>query len=70
MVRQTRHFGRRLALLVGELIPQFVIDAPGGGGKIPINPETIVSHDNNQIVVRNYEGKEFEYPEIPSPEQS
>jgi lysine 2,3-aminomutase len=54
----------------GYAIPQFVIDAPGGGGKIPINPETIVSHDNNQIVIRNYEGKEFEYPEIPSPEPS
>lgn len=51
----------------GYAIPQFVIDAPGGGGKIPINPETIVRHDANQIVVRNYEGKEFEYPEIPSP---
>ena len=53
----------------GYAIPQFVIDAPGGGGKTPINPETIVSHDANQIVIRNYEGKEFEYPEIPSPEQ-
>jgi len=53
----------------GYAIPQFVIDAPGGGGKTPINPETIVSHDTNQIVIRNYEGKEFEYPEIPSPEQ-
>jgi lysine 2,3-aminomutase len=53
----------------GYAIPQFVIDAPGGGGKTPINPETIVSHNANQIVIRNYEGKEFEYPEIPSPDQ-
>lgn len=49
----------------GYAVPQFVIDAPGGGGKTPINPEYIVSHDDNQIVIRNYEGHTFEYPEIP-----
>ncbi len=49
----------------GYAIPQFVIDAPGGGGKTPINPEYIVHHDANRIVIRNYEGKTFEYPEMP-----
>lgn len=48
----------------GYAIPQFVIDAPGGGGKVPINPNYILSHDDEKVVLRNYEGKTFEYPEI------
>src|SRR3979490_2806960 len=47
----------------GYAVPQFVIDAPGGGGKVPINPGYILYHDNEKIVIRNYEGKIFEYPE-------
>jgi lysine 2,3-aminomutase len=47
----------------GYAIPQFVIDGPGGGGKIPLNPNYVVQHTDNQVVVRNYEGKEFLYPE-------
>jgi lysine 2,3-aminomutase len=35
---------------------------PGGGGKVPINPGYILYHDNEKIVIRNYEGKIFEYP--------
>ncbi len=46
----------------GYAVPQFVIDAPGGGGKVPINPGYILYHDNEKIVIRNYEGKIFEYP--------
>ena len=47
----------------GYAIPQFVIDAPGGGGKVPINPEYVIFKDAERIVFRNYEGKVFEYPE-------
>jgi lysine 2,3-aminomutase len=47
----------------GYAVPQFVIDAPGGGGKIPINPGYVLEHDREKIVIRNYEGKVFEYPE-------
>jgi lysine 2,3-aminomutase len=47
----------------GYAVPQYVIDAPGGGGKVPINPGYILHHDNEKIVIRNYEGKIFEYPE-------
>ena len=47
----------------GYAVPQFVIDAPGGGGKVPINPGYILYHDQDKIVIRNYEGKVFEYPE-------
>lgn len=47
----------------GYAVPQYVIDAPGGGGKIPVNPDYILSRDEERIIVRNYEGKIFEYPE-------
>lgn len=53
----------------GYGVPQFVIDAPGGGGKVPINPNYTLFHDEEKIVFRNFEGKVFEYPEAgrPSP---
>ena len=47
----------------GYAIPQYVIDAPGGGGKVPINPGYVLSHNNDRVVIRNFEGKVFEYPE-------
>ena len=47
----------------GYAIPQYVIDAPGGGGKVPINPSYVLYHDQEKVVIRNYEGKIFEYPE-------
>jgi lysine 2,3-aminomutase len=47
----------------GYAVPQFVIDAPGGGGKVPINPEYVLSQNEDRVVIRNYEGKIFEYPE-------
>jgi len=47
----------------GYAVPQFVIDAPGGGGKVPINPEYVLSRNADRVVMRNFEGKIFEYPE-------
>jgi lysine 2,3-aminomutase len=47
----------------GYALPQYVIDAPGGGGKVPINPDYILSHNKDRIVFRNFENKVFEYPE-------
>jgi lysine 2,3-aminomutase len=47
----------------GYAVPQYVIDAPGGGGKVPINPEYVLSHNADRVVLRNYEGKVFEYVE-------
>ena len=44
----------------GYGVPQYVIDAPGGGGKVPINPEYILSRNWERIVIRNFEGKVFE----------
>jgi lysine 2,3-aminomutase len=46
----------------GYAIPQFVIDAPNGGGKIPINPNYIESITEEAIIMRNYEGKIYQYP--------
>ena len=47
----------------GYAVPQYVVDAPGGGGKVPLNPDTILSSENETLVVENYEGRVFEYPE-------
>jgi lysine 2,3-aminomutase len=47
----------------GYAIPTFVIDAPGGGGKIPLLPDYVVEHNNEKIVLRNYKGILCEYPE-------
>jgi len=47
----------------GYALPQYVIDAPGGGGKVPVNPEYVLSRNADRVVIRNFEGKVFEYPE-------
>ncbi len=47
----------------GYGVPQFVIDAPGGGGKVPVNPEYVLSRNADRVVIRNFEGKVFEYIE-------
>ncbi len=55
----------------GYAIPQFVIDGPGGGGKIPINPNYVVDTAAGRITLRNFEGEIFDYPDptsIPSNE--
>jgi lysine 2,3-aminomutase len=49
----------------GYAVPQYVIDAPGGGGKVPINPEYVLCRNAGRVLIRNYEGKLFEYPEAP-----
>jgi len=49
----------------GYAVPQYVIDAPGGGGKIPVNPEYILQRNEDRVVLRNFEGRVFEYPEAP-----
>ena len=47
----------------GYGVPTYVIDAPGGGGKIPLEPDYLISRGKGKVVLRNYEGKVFEYPE-------
>ena len=45
----------------GMAVPAYVIDAPGGGGKVPALPPDIIEITGEKVVVRNYEGKVFEY---------
>ncbi len=47
----------------GYAVPQFVIDAPGGGGKIPLLPEYFEGRDGNHVILRNFEGKTYRYPD-------
>ena len=46
----------------GYAVPQYVIDAPGGGGKVPINPDYIHEITAEAITFRNYEGRILSYP--------
>jgi lysine 2,3-aminomutase len=52
----------------GYAVPTYVIDAPGGGGKIPLLPEYVIGQDNGDLLLRNYEGQVFRYPDCPSEE--
>lgn len=47
----------------GYAVPTYVIDAPGGGGKIPLQPDSVVGRDGDDIILRNFEGKTFRYPD-------
>jgi len=47
----------------GLAVPTFVVDAPGGGGKIPVMPQYMVSQSSNKVILRNYEGIFTSYTE-------
>jgi lysine 2,3-aminomutase len=51
----------------GYAVPTYVIDAPGGGGKIPLQPNYLVNRDSEGWTLRNYEKNEYRYvdPEVP-----
>ena len=48
----------------GYAVPTYVIDAPGGGGKTPVTSEYIVERNAQRVVLRNYAGKTYSYPEV------
>lgn len=50
----------------GLAIPSFVIDAPGGGGKIPLLPEYVMGRYGDEIILKNYEENIFLYPDTSS----
>jgi lysine 2,3-aminomutase len=52
----------------GLCVPSFVIDAPGGGGKIPLLPNYLQGITEDGVLLKNYEGKLFFYPQIKSEE--
>ena len=47
----------------GYAIPQFVVDAPGGGGKIPLLPDYVVGRDGDDLLLTNFEGGTYRYPD-------
>jgi lysine 2,3-aminomutase len=47
----------------GYAVPTYVIDAPGGGGKIPLLPDYLVGRDGDCLVLKNYEGHAYRYPD-------
>ena len=49
----------------GFAIPKLVIDIPGGGGKVPVGPDYIESIDENEVILRNYKGNSYSYPQPP-----
>ena len=54
-----RHLRGRLS---GMGVPQYMIDLPGGGGKVPLLPEYVLESSPNKLKVRNFEGEVFTYP--------
>jgi lysine 2,3-aminomutase len=73
-VRGTSHFRTPVAVGInimeklrghtsGYAVPTYVIDAPGGGGKIPVSPNYILSQAKGKYVLRNYKGKIYTYLE-------
>lgn len=47
----------------GFAVPTYVIDAPGGGGKIPVNPQYLISQSSDRVILRNFEGVICSYNE-------
>lgn len=50
----------------GLCVPHYVIDAPGGGGKIPVSPDYTIEQTETEVVLRNYQGKVYRYPKEPT----
>jgi lysine 2,3-aminomutase len=46
----------------GLCVPRLMIDLPGGGGKIPITPEYVLGEDEEELLIKNYQGKVYRYP--------
>ncbi len=74
MVRGTSHFRAAVEVGLGIIkglrghtsgmaVPHFVVDVPGGGGKVPLLPEYVVRSDKGTLVFRNYKDEEYEYCE-------
>jgi lysine 2,3-aminomutase len=74
LVKGTAHFRTPVAVGIniieklrgftsGYAVPTYVVDAPGGGGKIPVGPSYLISQDKGKHVLRNYKGKIYTYIE-------
>lgn len=49
----------------GYAVPTFVVDAPGGGGKTPISPDSVLGYDGEDLLLRSYDGGVYRYPDSP-----
>jgi len=47
----------------GYAVPAYVIDAPGGGGKIPLLPEYVLGRNGHDLLLKNYQGRTYRYPD-------
>jgi lysine 2,3-aminomutase len=47
----------------GFAVPAYVVDLPGGGGKVVLGPQAVVEHTDTELIVRNYQGRVLSYPE-------
>jgi lysine 2,3-aminomutase len=47
----------------GYAVPTFVIDAPDGGGKIPLSPDYVAGRDGDDLLLTNYAGRQYRYPD-------
>jgi lysine 2,3-aminomutase len=51
----------------GLAVPHFVIDSPGGGGKVPLLPEYVESITDDEVIFRNYAGERYVYKQPQQP---
>ena len=47
----------------GYAVPNYVVDAPGGGGKIALLPDAVLGRDGDDLILRNFQGKSCRYPD-------
>ena len=47
----------------GYAVPTYVIDAPGGGGKVPVSPDYVVGRDGDELVLNSYDERSYRYPD-------
>jgi lysine 2,3-aminomutase len=47
----------------GYAVPTFVVDAPNGGGKIPLSPDYVVGYENDDLLLKSYDGGTYRYPD-------
>jgi lysine 2,3-aminomutase len=47
----------------GYAVPTFVVDAPNGGGKIPVSPDYVVGYDGSDLLLNSYDGGTYRYPD-------
>jgi lysine 2,3-aminomutase len=51
----------------GYAVPTFVVDAPNGGGKIPLSPDYVVGYEGSDLLLKSYDGDTYRYPDSGKP---